>query len=192
MAGASVRITDNRKLEQHILAQLKRLRSSVVTVGVHGTGESGRDEKNRSVTVKQHVEEGSPPIDMPMLAAIHEFGTDKIPERSFIRAGVDSAHKTFQRVYDEGMDAIAAGTGTAQKVANSIGVAATSAIKMTMFDGIAPELAPATKLARIRSTKKGRKLNGDALAKEQAGTFKPLLHTGQLAASIAYEVKGAS
>ena len=34
MAGASVRITDNRKLEQHILAQLKRLRSSVVTVGV--------------------------------------------------------------------------------------------------------------------------------------------------------------
>lgn len=189
--GSTVKITDNRKLQNHIRGQVERLRGMLVTVGVHGTGEHGRNERGAGVTVKQHVEEGEKPIDMPMLAAVHEFGTDKIPERSFIRSGVDGARKTFAQVYDAGMEAIATGTGSAQKVADTIGVAATAAIKTTMFDGIAPELAPATKLARIRSTKKGRKLKGDALAQELGGKFKPLLHTGQLAGSIAYEVKGA-
>ena len=259
-AGASVKFTDNRKLQDHIRGQVKRLRGMVVTVGVHGTGSHGRNERGGSVTVKQHDDDSGKPIDMPMLAAIHEFGTDKIPERSFIRAGIDAGRNAIANAYDVGMAPLLTGEGSARRVCDLIGVSATSAIKGHVYSGLGPPLAESTKLARIAKTKTGRKvinraaratraaeagskLGGygphrayqaqpmrfarfdrskgkflnpkatsglragqwvktrasgkhvkalDALASALGGVFKPLIDTGQLVQSIAYEVKGAS
>ena len=169
--------------------ELRRLAKTTVTAGVHGTGELGKDDKGQSVQVQQHLagSPGSEPIDMPLLASIHEFGTDTIPERSFVRSGVDQGNKRIAKAYDKGVERICAGTGTAKNAGELLGVVAVGAIKMRIFDGIAPELAPATKKRRDKSKLTGKRLkSGNA---EQTG-YTPLLDSGQLAGSIAYQVEG--
>lgn len=178
----AVKFSDRDLGMKSIRAELKRLARTVVTVGVHGTGESGKDQSGGKVTVGPRPGED---ITMPQLAAVHEFGTDKIPERSFIRSGVDRDKTQIQRAYDVGYSGILDGSKTAQNAGALLGIVAVGAIKMRIFDGIAPQLAPATKKKRDKSKLTGKKLkSGNA---EKTG-YTPLLDTGQLAGSIAYQV----
>ena len=74
-----------------------------------------------------------------------------------------------------------------------------SSCKRIIADGIAPPLAPATILMRLRMTKKGRNMlsraaAGNVKAQEQldsakSGPFTPLRNTVQLIQSIIYRVR---
>ena len=147
-------------------------------------GDPRKDDRKRSVTVQQHIGAGEP-IDMPTLAAVHEFGTAHVPERSFIRRGLDSeSNGKIAKAYEVGVNRVAAGAA-AEDVANLMGVVATSAIKSTIYDGIPPELAPATKKRRDKSKVTGKRLKS---GNSQRTGYTPLVDTGQLVGSIAYEV----
>jgi hypothetical protein len=93
---------------------------------------------------------------MPQLAAIHEFGTDKIPERSFLRAGIDGAKSEIHGVMSTGLEGILKGQATGREILTLVGIVAESAVKAKIASGIAPALAESTKIARLRMTKAGR------------------------------------
>jgi hypothetical protein len=182
-------ITDRDQGMKAIERELRRLARVVVTVGVHGTGEMGKDDRNKSVQVVDHVgaSAGSEPIAMPQLAAIHEFGTDTIPERSFIRAGIDNGEKQLSKAYDKGVARICDAVGTAKNAGELLGVIAVGAIKRRIFDGIPPALATVTKKRRDTSKITGKRLKSNNASQ---GGYTPLVDTGQLAGSIAYQVDG--
>lgn len=183
--GVQLQITDTDRGQRRIMTQMRALAREEITVGVHGTGATGRNERGQSVTVKDHTgAEG--PIAMPQLAAIHEFGTAKIPERSFIRSAVDENKAKYQRAYNKGVEAILDGTGTAIAAANLVGVIMVGSIRTKIFDGIAPELAASTKKMRDKSKLTGKRLKS---GNTTASGYTPLLDSGQLAGSLAYQTK---
>ena len=184
----AVQWTDHDLGMKKIERELRRLAKVAVTVGVHGTGEIGKDDKDRTVRVDEHTGPGKndEPIVMAQLAAIHEFGTDTIPERSFIRAGVDDAGRKLQQAYDTGYQRILDGKATAPDAGNLLGVIAVGAIKLKILEGLQPELAPATKKRRDKSKVTGKRLRSNNAV--YTG-YQPLLDSGQLEGSIAYQVE---
>lgn len=157
----AVKFSDRDLGMKSIRAELKRLARTVVTVGVHGTGVRAKDESGASVTVRpQKSDDGKSAIQMPMLATIHEFGSEKakIPERSFMRSGIAKNRPAIMAAMETAGARVAAGEATAAQGMALVGVVATSAIKAQIMSGIAPGLAESTKLKRLRRTKAGRKL----------------------------------
>lgn len=112
-------------------------------------------------------------ISMVEIAAVHEFGSPSIgvPSRSFIRAGILEKKEEMQKF----LVALAKQVVTSQsrsavtQALEKLGLWAQTAVKKKITGGdIPPPLAPAT-IAR-------------------KGSSKPLVDTGQLVNSIAYQV----
>lgn len=230
----AVQWTDNDKKMRDLERELRQFSRISITVGVHGTGESGRNERGRTVTVEK-PEDAKGDVTMAQIAAWQEFGTERIPERSFLRAGIKDGMPQIIQAYDKAFGGTIDGKATANAAANLVGVIATGSVRAKIFDGLKPELALATKVNRIRRTKKGRGIvnrgmkalraavNGGnspsgfarwtggvgkhgrwvasraknighqkalmQLEDALSGSFQPLLDTGQLVGSIAYQVE---
>jgi hypothetical protein len=104
------------------------------------------------------------------VAAFHEFGTEHVPERSFIRSTFYSrrAAQLKQKVA-EITRAIVAGAIDVRKGVGLLGAWGAGEVKNTITQtDIAPPLAPATVEAK--------------------GSSQPLVDTGQLLGSITWEV----
>lgn len=162
----AVEVIDNRSAWDRILRELKELRRTVVTVGVHddASARPGDDLTN------------------PQLAAIHEFGAGRIPERSFLRATIDQDRRVETFARDQAAE-VAAGLRPAQQAGERIGVMATAAVKQRIRSHIPPPLAAVT---IERKLEKGA--HGGGLASMAGSAAAPLIDTGQLINSITYKV----
>ena len=100
----------------------------------------------------------------------------EIPERSFIRGTMDEKGKTIGRIAHRLFRTVLLGQLTTHKALEVLGLFIQGQIRQRISRGIAPPLKPATI--------KRKTVNG------KAGTT-PLIDTGQLRASIDFQVKNA-
>lgn len=164
---------DDRSKWDAMLRQLGQLKRSVVTVGVHENAKPQTDEDGKKV------------MAMPMLAAIHEFGTDKIPERPFLRSTFTAKSRDWQQQFGKQIANIAEAKQTAGGALIFTGVVMSADCKKTILAGIAPALHAITIAKRM---KKGAHGGG---VTSLGGSTTPLIDSGQLLASITFEVGDA-
>ena len=131
---------------------------------------SQRRELVVGVTSDRYVDGNS----VAEIAMIHEFGTATVPQRSFIRSTLDKHGLTYSKQLAEGVqaaivDAVNGKLDTDQKALNRLGMRIKGDIQKRIAQGISPPNAPAT-IAR-------------------KGSSTPLIDSGQLRASITYELR---
>lgn len=168
---------DDRRAWDAMLRQLGQMKRSVVTVGVHENAKPQTDEDGKEV------------MAMPKLAAIHEFGAHKngvnIPERSFLRSTFTNKNESWNRAFVRQVARVAEGKQSPEGALIFVGVRMSADVKNTILAGIAPELAAVTVKRRMKKGAHG----GGTVA--NAGATTPLIDSGQLLASIAFEVGDA-
>jgi hypothetical protein len=189
--------TDNDREFRALQRRTKALGRMSITIGVHGVGTDGLfDAQGKPAETQDVLDDkgGKAEIDMPQLAAIHEFGTATIPERSFVRAGIDNGRVEIGRAADRAIEGVldgsakrtggaGGGMSAARAGAELVGMVAAGAIQDTIAKGIKPDLSDATKASRDRKAEHVKVDNGIA-----PGTYTPLRDSGQLIQSITYQV----
>lgn len=102
------------------------------------------------------------------IAAIHEFGAPEqgIPERSFLRAGLEQNKNTLSKAAEKAVENAIDGKADIAKGMDAVGSLAAASVKKYISEGIAPPL------------KKPRKTGGSE--------DKPLIDTGELRSSITW------
>lgn len=153
---ARVSVTDRGA--DGLLSRLRRAAGARVRVGVL-----------EEATKATREEEGSP-LTLLEVAAVHEFGAPAagIPQRSFIRAGVDAQLPEIQRVQRALAGQTIRGAITLGVALDRLGAKVAALLQNRIAAGIDPPNSPAT-IAR-------------------KGSSKPLIDTGQLRASITWRV----
>ena len=141
----SVKDTNNT---DKLLKQLETLFKKEITVGIHGDAGS----------------------DNLMKANANEFGTSKIPERSFIRAGFDTEKGNINRDAEKLVKKVVAMEIKPQAAANLLGDTTKGRIQEFAIDLRDPPNAESTI--------------------KQKGSSNPLVDTGQMIGAIDYKVKG--
>jgi hypothetical protein len=153
---ARVAVTDRGA--DGLLSRLRRAVGARVRVGVL-----------EEATKTSREEEGSP-LTLLEVAAIHEFGAPAagIPQRSFIRAGVDAQLPEIQRVQRALAAQTIRGALTLDVALDRLGAKVAALLQNRIAAGIDPPNSAAT-IAR-------------------KGSSKPLVDTGQLKAAITWRV----
>lgn len=152
--AAVKKVKDVDKGYKRLMVRAKDLaRVAPVRVGVHP------DEG------QQHYADGVSVIDV---AIWNEFGTETIPERSFIRAWFDLNRDKVKLSIERMMQAVMAGKYTKDQALNLLGLRWVAEVQKRMSEGIPPPNAPST------------------IAKK--GSDKPLIDTGQLRSSIKHTI----
>lgn len=161
---------DDRRQWDAMLRNLGQLKRAVVTVGVHENAKPQLDDDGKEV------------MAMPMLAAIHEFGTAEIPQRSFLESTFKAKARDWQQQFAKQVANVAEGKQSPSGALKFVGVVMSADVKKTILGGISPALAAVTVAKRME---KGRHGGGAA---SHAGATTPLIDSGQLLASITSEV----
>lgn len=104
-----------------------------------------------------------------MVASVHEFGTDNIPERSFIRSAVDANHKKYDAEIARAVGGLFDGKGTLKGELMLIGEGA----RLDIINKIRSNIPPPLKEETIARKK---------------GKTTALIDTGQLLNAISYEL----
>ena len=103
-------------------------------------------------------------------ATYNEFGTEKIPQRSFLRSTYDEQIGKWQKQLENGISAIVNMRADSSRVWKSLGIKAKIDIQKKLRSNIPPPNAPST------------------IAKKGAGKT-TLFDTGRLVRAITYEVR---
>jgi len=135
-----------------VMAELQKAGGTHITVGVHADAKPRKDGGPLAVLV----------------AAANEFGTDTIPERSFMRSTIDSRRQDIALLTTKLLGQVADGKTLVADASGIIGLWVSNAIKKTITDLSEPPNAPST-IAR-------------------KGSSNPLIDTGQMRASITFAV----
>ncbi len=145
--GVEVTLDENRIPE--LLEQLEYLKSHTLEVGILG------DETDSEILLRANV---------------HEFGAPSInvPERSFIRSGWDQHENEIQRTAEMLLDAVFAGSITAEAMFEALG----GEIVSVMQEFVEKLSFPPLKQATI----------------DRSGRSNPLIDTGQMRGSITWRV----
>ena len=77
---------------------------------------------------------GSVDSDVIKIAHAHEYGTGKLPERSFIRASFDSDQEKLGKIVSTEVNKVLSGKTTADAAANSIGAQAAQLVQSFIDD----------------------------------------------------------
>lgn len=107
-------------------------------------------------------------MNLAEVATVHEFGTEKIPERPFLRQAFDKSNKKISDFIRNERDKIYQGASTTNESLHKLGVLHQGQVQETIATGEFAPLAPST-VAR-------------------KGSSKPLIDTGRLRQSINFEV----
>jgi len=169
-----------------VLNELEKLNTMEVKVGFFSSGDS----------------------QLLMIATVHEFGisitvTEKmrgwlgvhglhlkkdttqinIPERSFIRTGIDEwAKRTGPKILRNGIDAILQGEGTAAQLGERLGIGMAGAVKAMIKKVKEPPLHPFSTQRRVASVKSKK-------AKQKAASNpNPLMGRGRMRQAVTYKV----
>lgn len=155
----TARVTVTDRGADGLLSRLRRAAGARVRVGV----------LEEATKATREEEEGSP-LTLLEVAAVHEFGAPAagIPQRSFIRAGVDAQLAEIQRVQRALARQTIRGATTLDVALDRLGAKVAALLQNRIAAGIDPPNSPAT-IAR-------------------KGSSKPLVDTGQLKASITWRV----
>lgn len=154
MTKLKVDIIDEKAVFTRIAESLREVNELYVVVGVPKGAEDRKDAKDPS---------------MAEVAFFNEFGTEHIPERSFLRSTVDENSRKYTELYRKLMGSVYDGKTTIKKAMGVLGEKARADVRAKIRSNVPPPNAPAT-IARKKSTK-------------------TLVDTGQLRQSITYEVR---
>lgn len=135
-----------------ILRNMKKIDKTILKVGIQA-GDMAADGKNT----------------MAFIGAVHEFGTEHIPQRSFIRSALNDNQKKIADFAGELGEQIILGKKTPKQALNLMGLKITGMIQEKITDGDFTPLAPAT----VRAKKSN----------------KPLIDTGRMRASIKHKLE---
>ena len=108
--------------------------------------------------------------EVAIIATYHEFGTEDIPARPFLRSAFEVAQEQIGKMMEEAVDAIILGTRTAIQAAERLGLFGINLVKKRIND------SPAW----------AEELN--ALTIKIKGSTKPLVDTAQMLNSITYAI----
>ena len=133
-----------------LMADIRVTAKMAVSVGVHGDAGD---------------EEGTP---LAQYASANEFGTEKIPERSFIRSTVDAEMSNLKAIRNKALLQIALGRLAPRQGIALIGVYLQGKIQEKIASNVPPPNAPATIAAK--------------------GSSVTLIDTGRMRQAITYEV----
>jgi hypothetical protein len=132
-----VKVTDTGKEDaKKVRDRLKTLGKAYVTIGVH-------DDAGK-------YSEGNPPPDVVEVALWMEYGTETIPERSFIRSTVDENVSKINQWREEAVRKIIFERLSVEKALESIGIKVQFLIQNKIKSNVPPPLAPSTKAAKQR------------------------------------------
>ncbi len=115
------------------------------------------------------------------VATWNEFGTSTIPARPFMAQTYDKNFESVKKFIQTQKDNIYAGKVDVEGALNLMGVFYVAKVKETFTSGDFVENAPSTKADKLKKSMR----SGSGLE----GTGRPLIDTGQLRASIDYEVE---
>lgn len=135
-----------------ILRNMKKIDKTILKVGIQA-GDMAADGKNT----------------MAFIGAVHEFGTEHIPQRSFIRSALNDNQKKIADFAGELGEQIILEKKTPKQALNLMGLKITGMIQEKITDGDFTPLAPAT----VRAKKSN----------------KPLIDTGRMRASIKHKLE---
>ncbi len=77
---------------------------------------------------------GTQDSEVLKIAAAHEYGLGKLPERSFIRASFDAEKATIEKIVDRAVDKVLLGQTTPDAATNSIGAQAAQLVQNYIDD----------------------------------------------------------
>jgi hypothetical protein len=123
------------------------------------------DGKPKELTVGIHAEEGGRALQV---GSSNEFGTNRIPERSFVRAWADDKQRENEELMKRAAERTIEGTSP-EKALDQLGSQFVASMKKRITGQISPPNDPAT------------------IA--QKGSSTPLINSGQLLNSINFKVK---
>ena len=146
-------ITDKDQGFNRIMRDLNALSKLSVEVGIQA--DAGSDDEGNPIIVR---------------AVANEFGTETIPERSFVRSAYDENLKEIESTKLRVVEGVKQGKLSPQKAAELLGQLHEGHIKQKIRSNIQPANAPAT-IAR-------------------KGSSSTLVDSGQMAQTIRYVVKG--
>lgn len=138
---------------KRIMREMNAANSAVVEIGVH------EGERN------------SEGLNIAEYAAMNEYGTSKIPERSFMRSTFDEKLQKIKRDMDAQAALVSSGKSTVHRALSIVGMRHQEDIQQKIRSGVDPENAPST-IAR-------------------KGSSKTLIDTGAMVQSIRYVVSKA-
>lgn len=170
-SGAKVGILESAGLYDHEQVEKQRARDRVREVRAAGKklGLTGRSIKHQVNQVKKTA-----PVSLDMsiaeIAEIHEFGAPRagIPERSFLRAGLDEGREKIAEVISRLLVQVMARKVLPRKACEILGMAGKTLVQQKLIRGPFVPLKQRTI--------------------ELKGSSRPLIDTGQLRRSIDYEV----
>lgn len=108
-------------------------------------------------------------LNNAQLMAIHEFGTEHIPERAPIRKTMAKNGEDYGTKFEKGIASVLTGEKDADLLLNLIGAQVSGDVVGEIQSGVEPALSPQTI--------------------KRKGSDRPLIDTGALVQSISYEVK---
>lgn len=117
---------------------------------------------------KASGEATSEPLDVAEIAAVHEFGNDGMPERSFLRAGIDGSATLISTATATLSGKVLDGQLTPAQAAGQLGLLGVREVQRKITDGPFVPNAPATIEAK--------------------GSSRPLIDSGQMRRAVTHEV----
>jgi hypothetical protein len=131
---------DDRKLFDKALRAIDGVDGSFVEIGINekegserhpGNPSDGRQSRTSTATVAE-------------VAFFNEYGTSKIPERSFIRSTVDEKRARFERIRDRQLNLLVQGKTSVQRGLDTLGFDIQQAIRNKIITLSSPPNAPST------------------------------------------------
>lgn len=171
----TVRIKDKDKGYQKLLKRLLAKEPKEVSIGIFSAeAEQPHEEPDRFIGPQEETFGPEKPkavsaLTVGDIAEIHEYGLGNNPERSFIRAWVDENPGKIKVAMTRLMVSVVKGKRDKGQALDAFGLWAVGQMQKRIASGIAPPLTAATILKK--------------------GSTIPLIDTGQLRASITYQVK---
>lgn len=162
-------VKDDRRAFDRLYKELRQMGGMRVTIGVHD--DTGQHEGGDATVAE--------------VAATHEFGAGRIPERSFLRSTFDRKEPQITEALYDSVNEVAHDRLSPQQAMDRVGMVTRSLVQDTMRAGINPPLAPSTLAAREAKASHGGGLQS------MEGQHTPLIDSGQLLASITHKVEGA-
>jgi hypothetical protein len=155
--GASLKLVDTDHGWEELKREVARMADHHVLVGVQGA-EAAANYQGTGLTIAQ-------------IGSVHEFGRPaiNIPERSFIRAGIDEHRERILNRCTRMAAGIMGRVITVEQALGLLGEYTVGLLKARIARGIEPPNRPST----IR----------------RKGSSKPLIDTGQLRNSITYAIE---
>lgn len=123
------------------------------------------------------------PLTSVDLALIHEFGTARIPERSFIRSTFERKKGELILLMARLVPGVYAGTMSVEQMLNIVGAQLAAEMKNTIREGIAPPLALST-LARRTHRHMERKLARTLERRTEQGVLAAAAFGGSIDGSL--------